>query len=159
MHMRDQRHCYPGPNLASVREVRAMWERILVERSAAEGRTITLRQTGVTVAARVDHGRWLVDCDCGDAALAWPDHGEAACMGCGAVCGVEFPPADVVAKAEAVLAARPGRNRNWRPDTETVGDLQAENLLGGEVPAGFAGIVTPAGRLPAGDLLPEFGGR
>jgi len=141
MHLRDQRHCYPGRNLTTVREVRDVWDRILAERSEAEGETISLSQTGKTAVARVDHGRWLIDCECGDAAFAWAAHPEAACMGCGAVYGVQFPPAETVAKAEAVLDGRREANRNWFPDRETVKDLRAENLLGGDVAVGFDVIV------------------
>ena len=84
---------------------------------------------GPPLKARVNVGRWVVDCECNGAELAF-DEGVFMCQSCfNAKHGhkyrqVIFPknrPA-----IERVLLQRPEPNRNWRPG-ETVGQLTAEN--------------------------------
>lgn len=79
----------------------------------------------VDVVARVDHGRWITDCECGAGNAAHPDWGEVRCFGCGAVHKVTFP--ERRKQIEGLLLARPvTANRNWLPG-ETVKDLRREN--------------------------------
>ena len=87
---------------------------------------------GATV-AYVNHGRWVADCpECNAGIAVWPDHPLTACGECGAVLTLEVPDADTRAAAEIVLSKRSVESvRNWRPDGETVEDLQAENALRG----------------------------
>jgi hypothetical protein len=75
---------------------------------------------------RVNHGRWIVDCVCGNGASVSHEWREARCFACGAVYrGVAFPAnADEI---ERVLVARPNRaTQNWRH--ETVDVLRSENM-------------------------------
>ena len=85
--------------------------------------------------ARVDHGRWIGDCDCGSGVAlerAWP---EARCFGCGARYATVVWPVQAD-QIEAALLKRPVMGtRNWLP-TETVGDLRAENIERGVESAG-----------------------
>lgn len=79
------------------------------------------------VQARVNHGRWIVDCPaCPSAVLAGVTF---RCAECG------YGPAPVAwpeeaALIEAALAPRLLENRNWLPG-ETVFDLERENALHG----------------------------
>jgi len=84
--------------------------------------------------ARINHGRWIVDCpvpECGGAELVDPDNPRFWCLSCdnhgmdGRWYPVEFP-AERPA-IETVLLKRPNAaNQNWRPG-ETVDDLRREN--------------------------------
>jgi hypothetical protein len=81
-----------------------------------------------TVEARVEHGRWLVDCPvdgCAGAQLASDSDRRFVCVECAAgPFEVEWPlDRDEI---EAALNVRPAPNRNWLPG-ETVADLLAEN--------------------------------
>jgi hypothetical protein len=77
----------------------------------------------MTLAAYLNHGRWVVDCPaCPSAALAGATF---ACEDCGYGPEAVQMPAEA-ADVEDAVRPRPLRNRNWRP-TETVADLEAEN--------------------------------
>jgi hypothetical protein len=97
------------------------------------------------VVAYVNHGRWVVDCECGDAGVvdpAWPDRGFF-CFGCyniihtGLPRRVTYPMDGVRYLVEGLLLLRPDpATRNWSP-AETVGDLTIENIAHGlPVPRG-----------------------
>lgn len=77
--------------------------------------------------ARVDLGRWIIDCACGAGNAAHPDWQGSACPACGAIHRRVIFPDDREA-IEAVLEerSRPG-NKFWKPG-ETVADLVAENI-------------------------------
>lgn len=81
------------------------------------------------VAARVNHGRWIVDCpDCPNAQLLRHGQGWSTEFRCGN-CGsgphdVDLP--DDRSAIDTALGLRPEVNRNWSPG-ETVEDLQVEN--------------------------------
>lgn len=79
--------------------------------------------------AYVNHGRWLVQCSCGNGAFTHPEWRVACCAECGAVFrGVVFP--ENRAEIEAVLLKRPMRkSHNW--DGEPLLALKAENVLHG----------------------------
>ncbi len=83
------------------------------------------------VDARVNHGRWIVDCpNCKSGALTHPDWRIACCGECGCVMPVVTVPtdADVIA---ALLLRRPTREvQNWFPH-ESVQDLERENAQHG----------------------------
>lgn len=91
-----------------------------------------LVDTGDTVTARIEHGRWIADCPgCRSGIGVWPEMDDAACMGCGRVYTVAFPSAGDIAEAEKVLNARPVELQNWFPGREDVADLKVENLAHG----------------------------
>jgi hypothetical protein len=75
--------------------------------------------------AYVNHGRWIVDCDCQGAGFASRAWKASCCFDCGAVfTGVKFPRnADQIEKA---LLKRQPVNRNWKRG-ETIKGLLAEN--------------------------------
>lgn len=83
------------------------------------------------VKARVNYGRWIVDCECGSASFAF-DEGIFMCKSC---CNAGhkhqyrrliFPR---TRKAiEMILLQRPEPNRNWYPG-ETLAKLKAENEI------------------------------
>jgi len=82
--------------------------------------------TDVTRFARVDHGRWIVDCECGAGLFVRRGWALACCIDCGAQYhDVRFPlEADEI---ERLLLARPKReNQSWWP-SESVEELQREN--------------------------------
>ena len=81
--------------------------------------------------ARVDHGRWIVDCPCRAASMIWLEELVTWCAACAnRHCGGQWQPVALPATArriEEILLARPdAANRNWFPG-ETVDDLLAEN--------------------------------
>lgn len=87
---------------------------------------------GADVAARVDHGRWIVQCpDCQGAAMVWPDQPLYLCRGCwNAMVGGRWRRVSLPTnrdEIEAALAIRPlEKTRHWRPG-ESVMDLWREN--------------------------------
>lgn len=92
--------------------------------------------TASPVAARIDAGRWIVECpDCHDAQYVWPD--EAApvfmCVACfNVTVGGSWRPVTMPSRRdrnaiEAALLARPlPGNRHWQLG-ETAAALRAEN--------------------------------
>jgi hypothetical protein len=85
----------------------------------------------IVLHARVDHGRWIVDCPCegcNGAELAWG--GGFFCCECrngdhnGNLLAVKYPVERL--QIERVLLKRPIENRNWHSG-ESVDDLIAEN--------------------------------
>lgn len=85
-----------------------------------------------TLNARVDHGRWIVDCsDCNNAQLVGDEDLRFFCVKCeNAANGGQWReiiwPSDAE-EIEDVLAVRPTENRHWRAG-ETVSDLKTENV-------------------------------
>lgn len=90
----------------------------------------------MAIAARVNHGRWIVDCPaCPSAALLEQAQEEGpsrgACRDCGAPFGLVVVPGSADRRAlEDALARRPVANQNWEPG-ETLADLLVENELQG----------------------------
>ena len=95
-----------------------------------------------TSPARVNHGRWIVDCparDCYAALRADSDTGVCDCRD-ETVCDHPEIPHDLAFTVERpadadeitrILDLRPARpSRNWYPD-ETLADLKAENVTNG----------------------------
>ena len=85
--------------------------------------------------AKVDYGRWCVDCpDCNGAEFVWLDGPLVMmCAGCwNAMVGHKWRPVNLPtpkkrARIDELLRARPlPVNRNWLP-SETVADLEREN--------------------------------
>lgn len=78
--------------------------------------------------ARVNHGVWLVDCECGAGVAVDPTFSAGYCFGCGAIqTTVIFPDSDDRLNIEHILLSRSMvANRNWEP-TETLTDLAIEN--------------------------------
>lgn len=81
--------------------------------------------------AYVNHGRWLVKCECGGAEKAW-EEGLFMCQSCWnaghrhKLRRVIF--SDDRVEIEHLLEVRPLPNRNWYP-YETVADLRDENKV------------------------------
>ena len=79
--------------------------------------------------AYVNHGRWVVKCECGGAEKAW-EEGWFMCQSCFNAGHKHqyrrsiFPKERL--KIENLLEVRPLPNRNWYPG-ETLSQLQAEN--------------------------------
>lgn len=88
--------------------------------------------------ARVEHGRWLVDCPgCSGAELADISEPVFLCLSCGNKFAGNLPVAVAFpqqrAEIEAVLEKRPRENQNWS-DKESVEDLIAESVASQAVP-------------------------
>lgn len=118
----DQRHMYGVADLHGVREHIATF-------LAAKGKTPVPDER--SLAAYVNHGRWVADCpECAGGIACSPDNPEACCLDCGHTYAVSFPKPKDVARAEAALAGRGARrNQNWHPDAESVKRLEAETAL------------------------------
>jgi len=86
-------------------------------------------KTSPPLKAFVNHGNWLVQCECGGAEKVW-EEGWMMCMSClNAAHGHKyrrtvFPKARK--RIEALLMMRPVSNRNWYPG-ETISTLEGEN--------------------------------
>lgn len=79
--------------------------------------------------AYVNHGRWVVKCECGGAEKAW-EEGKFMCLSCLNSSHKHKYRVSVFPESrktiEAILCRRPLMNRNWFPG-ETVAQLQKEN--------------------------------
>ena len=106
------------------------------------------------VLARIDHGRWLADCECGGAEYVDPSDPIFFCLACGnpaqagAARPVAFPknaaeiemallvrPVEATGSSafERAMTARPlvaGLGRSWQPG-ETLAQLRRQNREGG----------------------------
>ena len=100
----------------------------ILAKNRARGFPVEAHTDARPIVARVNHGRWLVDCvACGSGAGVDPDWPEARCFGCGAIYTSVVLPPDRVA-IETVLVKRPRLDtRNWEPG-ETADTLRAENV-------------------------------
>lgn len=91
-----------------------------------------LRESTTPLPAYVSHGRWVVQCPCGNCPSASREWGIAVCVECGVVHPCDFSErADTV---EAILLARPGvLHRDFFP-TEAIarkhGEPEAHSVLG-----------------------------
>lgn len=126
----------PGAVLADVFAAKGAANGFPRRRDAQNQPARTVLQTGETVAARVDHGRWVADCAgedpyCRSGIACAPDTSASCCLACGRVYTISFPDAAEIGKAEAVLAVRTDDVRNWDPTVETADDLKVENLTRG----------------------------
>ena len=82
------------------------------------------------LAARVNHGRWIADCDRCEGAELLIEPGWILCVSC-VVTGESPTWRRVILPSkrkdiETILMDRPLHNRNWEP-RESPADLQAEN--------------------------------
>ena len=81
----------------------------------------------VRLPGRIDHGRWVVDCECDSGNI--PLGRVARCFGCGAIHAVTYPRGR--SSIEAAVLLRPQQaHRNWMPG-ETATDVRAENAVHG----------------------------
>lgn len=119
-------------NLPYVRFVRSIASKKSMHAPAQDGVT-----AGTTLKARIDWGRWLVDCpDCPSAAMVSENERVYWCLSCGnasvkfAWRKVQMPQARK--SIEAALMKRPAAQpnnavtRNWKPG-ETVAELEKVN--------------------------------
>lgn len=96
---------------------------------AGYGLAGALKRSSVALPAYVSDGRWVVDCPCGSGALASHEWAVAICPDCGTIHPAAFP--DDREMVEAVLVARPARNRHYFPHEDTAerrGLARAERL-------------------------------
>lgn len=94
------------------------------------GRRVAVHESADPLVARIDHNRWIVDCECGAGNATDPEWAIACCFGCGAVhAQIVFPDAAERAAIERALLARPRpETRHWDPRVgETLADLWREN--------------------------------
>ncbi len=88
--------------------------RLALAKKRLRGLNVLEHVVATPVQARIDAGRWLIDCECSAGNAADPDWPEARCFGCGAVhTNVVFPP-DVQALEDALLEAA-AREQYWTP--------------------------------------------
>jgi hypothetical protein len=78
-----------------------------------------------TLAAYVNHGRWVADCVCGAGMAASPAEPESICIECGRHYAARFP-TERAEIEQALLLRERAENRNWFPH-ETAADLADEN--------------------------------
>lgn len=118
----------------------AFWLPQILARHPSQARHIPLVpptsevDDGAPLPARVNHGRWIVDCpDCRGAMPVWVEQPLMWCSDCqNRAVGhrwrrVALPVVEERVAIEAILSQRPNpANRNWEPG-EAVADLIAEN--------------------------------
>ena len=91
----------------------------------AQGQTV--HESPQSPLPRLEHDRWIVDCECGSGA-GISNAGKAYCFECGAIMTIAAFPSKPDRDAVATLmASRPATTRNWHPERESVKDLQDEN--------------------------------
>lgn len=128
--IRDQRSLTGRVFHASVADVAAAWE--AQERAVArdrlfgwEGRYRFL-PVDETLDVYVSDNRWVADCPaCNGGIACWSENPHGACYDCGRIYRTAFPRNQK--QIEAVLLARPARNRHWLLG-ETLDMLKAENI-------------------------------
>jgi len=88
-----------------------------------------VHESSVVLVARIDHGRWIVDCLCGAGVYTHPEWRLACCVDCGAIYhDIVMPSAPAIAALTRLLLARARReNQHWSPG-ESLDRLKAENL-------------------------------
>jgi len=97
----------------------------LIKAAARKGFILSLEVGAVGVTARIDHGRWIADCECKGAEYVDPDEPVFFCLSClnaangGKLRPVKFPPAKVRAKIEAGLG--PHNFNSWNEREEPYG--------------------------------------
>ena len=85
-----------------------------------------LHEVSTVINAKINHGQWIVSCECNGGAFTCPKVKVACCFDCGRVyLSVKFP--KNLATIERLLLGRPMVNRNWIKG-ETVKLLMAENI-------------------------------
>jgi hypothetical protein len=91
--------------------------RFIARQQASGLRSVVIHESAEPVTARINHGVWVFDCDCGAGVAADPDFSVACCFGCGAIhTAVVFPSEEERLNIEHVLLSRPRtENRNWDP--------------------------------------------
>lgn len=101
-----------------------------VEKQRASGsEALAVVERADPVAARVEAGSWVADCDCNCPNSTSPEWGIACCFGCGDVrTNIVFPP-DWEA-IEALLVHRPQKDRRWWPD-QTLDQVREHNIAKG----------------------------
>lgn len=144
MAFRDQR-TMTGSNVHSTpEEIRAEWERwaaqVGFERAEDTLKVYSLRSSSETLIANVSTARWVADCPlCNGGVALWIENPESCCLTCGTVYSAhDWPTAEEIAEAEAILGVRPEENQAWRRDHgETTTDLRAQNITHGyPIPSG-----------------------
>jgi hypothetical protein len=103
-----------------------LWAKREVDKLLVAGIQLTIHEDTTPRLARVDEGRWLIDCECGAGNLIHPDWPAAACAACGAIHRrIVWP--DEREAIEGLLLERPSvRNQHWSPE-ETLDDLRDQN--------------------------------
>jgi hypothetical protein len=100
-----------------------------IRRMNRDGAHVTEQVITAPVAARIDHGRWILDCVCGSGVAVHPDWPEARCLefGCGRVYLNVLIPQDRAAIETELLRRPEPRNRNWDSRMgDTLETLRAE---------------------------------
>jgi hypothetical protein len=108
--------------------LRAKHEKFIAKQAASGIRGIRVHESDEPKTARINHGAWVCDCECGAGVAVDPDFSAAYCFGCGAVHKhVVLPPDEDRLNLEHVLLARRRtENRNWDP-AESLIDVLVTN--------------------------------
>lgn len=100
----------------------------LIKRGVQEdptGQPLSVRDDDEPISAYINHGRWVVDCDCGSGNMVEPTWLLAGCLACGRIhTNVVMPEGHGDIERELTVRTRPS-NRNWVPG-ESAADLRAE---------------------------------
>lgn len=103
----------------------AEWIRKAAARQGVRVNVSTETVTGEAVHARIDHGRWIADCQCKGAEYVDPDEPLFFCLSCmnkangGQARPVVFPPTEIRKQIEAGL--NPENYYSWNEQEEPHG--------------------------------------
>jgi hypothetical protein len=103
----------------------AEWRKRLAGRRGIHLSNVIAQGDGAEVAARIDHGRWIADCECGGAEYVDADDPVFFCFSCenqahaSQLRPVRFPPPGIRMKIEAGL--RPETFFSWNEREEPDG--------------------------------------
>ncbi len=106
----------------------AAWQRAV--RQQLSKKRLKAQTMDTPLQARVNCGRWLVDCPCGAGLAADPDWPLACCPECGLQHPVAWPKTKDKKEIERLLTVRKPVNAHWRTG-ETVAGLKRENKANG----------------------------
>lgn len=95
-------------------------------------RGVSVHEVSAPKTAEVNHGIWLINCECGSGVAVDPAFSAAYCFGCGAVhTHIDFPDEEDRLNIEHALLSRDhSKNRNWKAE-ETLADLLVEGVAHG----------------------------
>ena len=90
------------------------------------------RVTEVSVQARVNHDRWLADCECGAGIACDPTWPYGLCIECGRQTPIVWPDKDTRQRIGDLLTPRKATRRSWEVTDDAV-TLIEENVKAGLV--------------------------
>ena len=121
MHIHGPTDGHGHHGVTSIEDYRELHERVMHEQNSDTFEVTSSRP------AYINHGRWVVDCECHGAGLTSRAFNCSCCFDCGRVyLSITFPP-DAEQIVACLLKRRDAVTRNWNLG-ETLEQLEQENI-------------------------------